>query len=296
MKHAYLIIAHNEPIVLQTLLSVIDHKDNDVFLHIDKRAESLYLDMKSYQMKYSFLNVLSYRMRVYWGDISQVEVEFLLMESALAHGSYDYIHLLSGVDLPIKDQAIIHQFFQAHQGKEFVSFWNDEGHRKDLERKVYKYHFFTKYLKNKNELSHKLSIPLRNLTLIIQKLLHIKRNHKLQFYKGSNWFSITSSFCTYIVSKKQDILQTFKHTLCPDEIFLQTYLMNSPYKDSLYSIDKTEEGNQRKIDWTRGSPYVWKETDFDEIMHSNLLFARKFSGHQSGLLNKMKNHLLMGLQ
>ena len=47
MKHAYLIIAHNEPFVLQTLLSLIDDRNNDVFLHIDKRSELLYRDIKS---------------------------------------------------------------------------------------------------------------------------------------------------------------------------------------------------------------------------------------------------------
>lgn len=291
MKHAYLIIAHNEPFVLQTLLSLIDDRNNDVFLHIDKRSELLYRDIKSYRMKESYLDVLSDRISVYWGDISLVEVELLLMERALNHGFYDYVHLLSGVDLPIKNQVTIHKFFHEFRGKEFVSFWNDTAHRRDLERKVFRYHFFTKYLKNKDELSHKICIPLRNLSLICQKLLHIHRNHDLQFYKGSQWFSITSSFCSYIVSRKQDILRNFKYTLCPDEIFLQTYLMNSPFKDSLFSFDQIEQGNQRKIDWTRGSPYTWKETDIDEIIHSDLLFARKFSGDQLDLINIIKYHL-----
>lgn len=35
-KHAYLIIAHNEPKVLETLLNCIDDRRNDVYLHIDK--------------------------------------------------------------------------------------------------------------------------------------------------------------------------------------------------------------------------------------------------------------------
>ena len=67
--------------------------------------------------------------------------------------------------------------------------------------------------------------------------------------------------------------------------------MNSPFKDSLFSFDQIEQGNQRKIDWTRGSPYTWKGTDIDEIIHSDLLFARKFSSDQLDLINIIKYHL-----
>ena len=32
----------------------------------------------------------------------------------------------------------------------------------------------------------------------------------------------------------------------------------------------------RCIDWKRGRPYVWKEDDFDYLINSQSLFARKF--------------------
>ena len=32
----------------------------------------------------------------------------------------------------------------------------------------------------------------------------------------------------------------------------------------------------RKIDWERGNPYVWHEKDYDELINSEYLFARKF--------------------
>ena len=39
MKHAFLIIAHNEYPVLEVLLSMLDDERNDIYLHIDKRAK-----------------------------------------------------------------------------------------------------------------------------------------------------------------------------------------------------------------------------------------------------------------
>ena len=37
MKHAYLIMAHNEPYILEKLLKLIDDERNDIYLHIDKK-------------------------------------------------------------------------------------------------------------------------------------------------------------------------------------------------------------------------------------------------------------------
>ena len=42
MKHAFLIIAHNEYPILEVLLSMLDDERNDIYLHIDKRAVGLY--------------------------------------------------------------------------------------------------------------------------------------------------------------------------------------------------------------------------------------------------------------
>ena len=39
MKHAFLIIAHNNPRIFETLIGLLDFKDNDIFVHIDKKAD-----------------------------------------------------------------------------------------------------------------------------------------------------------------------------------------------------------------------------------------------------------------
>lgn len=80
-----------------------------------------------------------------------------------------------------------------------------------------------------------------------------------------------------VVSKEQDILKCYKDTYCCDEVFLQTLVYNSSYKNNLYSyIIDDYHANMRDIDWKRGRPYTWRNTDFDELMASDYLFARKF--------------------
>lgn len=106
MKHAYLIIVHNEYSVLETLLSMIDDERNDIYLHIDRRSTELYKRACLLCTQKARLFLLPTRNKVYWGDISQVETEYLLLETAAKHSTYDYYHLLSGVDLPIQTQVI----------------------------------------------------------------------------------------------------------------------------------------------------------------------------------------------
>ena len=64
----------------------------------------------------------------------------------------------------------------------------------------------------------------------IQKLLKINRTKRadIEFQNGSNWFSITHDTACYVLNKYNNYKKYFRHTLCPDEIFLQTILINSP--------------------------------------------------------------------
>lgn len=108
MKHAFLIIAHNEYPILEVLLSMLDDERNDIYLHIDKRAVALYQKIKGFKTRKAGFYLIEKSIKVYWGDISLVKAEYLLFETALKNGTYVYYHLLSGTDLPIKSQDYIH--------------------------------------------------------------------------------------------------------------------------------------------------------------------------------------------
>ena len=290
MKHAYLIIAHNEYPVLRALLSMLDDERNDIFLHIDHRSMELYEKIHSVQMQRANLHILSTRNKVYWGDLSQVETEYLLLETASAKEAYSYYHLLSGTDLPIQTQDYIHSFFQINAGKEFVEYWSGNRHQKDLKRKISRYYFFTKHLKRNNSKWHVITAPCHNLALIVQKMVHFNRKQEVEFRKGSQWFSITHNFCLYLLEKKPFVLQRFRYTLCPDEIFVQTLLWNSSFKKNIYNIEDNNIGSMRLIDWNRGDPYTWKIQDYTELVNSNKLFARKFSSQEEELIKLIESN------
>ena len=122
MKHAYLILAHTEFEVLKLLVSCLDDPRNDIYVHFDKKVAVL----PELQTRLAGLTVLDRRIDVRWGAPSMVEAELVLFEAALAQGPYQYYHLLSGVDLPLKSQDYIHDYFDRHAGEEFIGYtWTE---------------------------------------------------------------------------------------------------------------------------------------------------------------------------
>lgn len=170
MKHAFLVIAHNEPQVLMALLRQLDATDFDVYLHIDAKAPDMQRQFAAYAPHHGGYHLLPQHLDVRWGDIAQVEVEMLLFKEAAQQGPYAYYHLLSGVDLLLKTPQQLRQIFSQHPHKEYVSYWHTPNHQRDLRRKVSRYYLFTQHLKDKGTLIHALTSPLRNGFLLLQNL------------------------------------------------------------------------------------------------------------------------------
>ena len=111
------------------------------------------------------------------------------------------------------------------------------------------------------------------------------------FYKGANWFSITHKMSVYILNNKKFIKKYCFNALCSDEIFIQTIAMKSPYANDIIPKDL------RYIDWKRGTPYVFGNDDYEELMSSGMLFARKFSSEKSSqVIDKIYNGLKQKMQ
>lgn len=291
-KHAYLIMAHTDFELLKTLITMLDDERNDIYLHVDKKAKDFVPAM--FSISRAKLYILDKRLDVRWGHYSQIKLEMMLFETAHKNGHYSYYHLLSGMDLPIKSQDFIHNFFTENSGKEFVGFWNNLDWQANY--RVSQYFFFMQYEKTENK---HIQICLSKLRRLLRKSIYkIAKERKTDFIckKGPNWVSITPDFCSYLLSKKKFILKRFKYTENGDEIFLQTVLWNSHFKENLYDINNTDKGCMREIDWKRGSntsPYTWRIEDAEFLMNSEKIFARKFSNSiDKDIIENIKNHIV----
>lgn len=286
-RHAYLIMAHNEFKVLNILLQLLDDKRNDIYLHIDKKVSAV---PSLPNVVNARLCVLSKRHNVHWGDITQIKTEMALYKEAYSHGPYQYYHLLSGVDLPIKSQDEIHNFFNTHNGKEFIGFFQGKYHEEDTLRKVSRYYLFMGY----NKRNKKTSYPLRLLATVIrhsllrlQDMAHLYRKQEIIFKKGHQWVSLTENAIKYLLEKERFILKRFKYMQCPDEIYKQSILYSSPLRNNIFSLTDDKLGCMRAIDWTRGEPYCWQDSDWEELKNCEYLFARKIYSSQEKLINNI---------
>lgn len=287
-KHAYLIIAHNEPKLFHILMSLLDDYRNDIFVLIDKKSDKHLFEFQTQHSKLYYVEQVNIR----WGEFSMVTAELILMDYASSKDKYDYYHLLSGVDLPIKSQDYIHHFFDSlNSSKELVGFVPKEDESWKL--RIWYYFPFLKNQRPKNKAMWFIVRIVTKIMLIIQKGLKYKRKWTIDVRKGTNWFSITDELCRYIVGQKEYIKELFSNVICCDEVFLQTLLYNK-FPERIYNINSKFGGNLREIDWNRGIPYVWgqDDNDFELLMKSEALFARKFSMKYSWIIEKIEKELM----
>lgn len=226
--------------------------------------------------------MLDERVNVHWGDLSVVEAEYALLKAAALNGPYEYYHLLSGVDLPLKSQDYIHEFCARNSGKEFIGF-STYDYSSELFVKARLWHLFPEDFKNKSILKH----ILRTGFLRVQKLLHISRNKKLTMKKGTQWVSVTDAFVHMLLESEQYVIKTFGHTFCPDEIYKQTLCWNSGFKDKVFDCSDEGHSCMRAIGWKDGQLIDWSPTDYDELKDSPALFARKFNSQDMEFIEKI---------
>lgn len=271
-KQAYLIIAHKFDNTLRALLCMLDQVENDIFIHMDIKNTTFNEDECKNLIKNSSI-FFTERTNVTWGGYSQINSELILLEAATKHYHYDYYHLLSGQDLPLKSAYYIKDFFLHNKGKEFVGF--DGNEFVDLDRVLYRYPLQETVGRNRKSFTGRIAAVIT----YCQKIFNIKRNKGITFQKGPNWFSITDDLANYVVKKKSWIKKVFSNTVCCDEVFLQTVIVNSGFINQVYQMEfdkNSAEGALRLVDWERGGPYVFRIDDYKELAQSKLIYARKF--------------------
>lgn len=141
---------------------------------------------------------------------------------------------------------------------------------------------------------------INNIVKGIQMGLGIKINRDVDFRFASQWFSITHSLATYVLSRRDWLEKVFRHTNTCDEIFLATLVFDSPFKDRLYCAeevsDTVNEGNMRFIDWARRTsvrhPYTLRAEDYDLLMSVPHFWARKFDENvDAGIIDRIYDTL-----
>jgi hypothetical protein len=270
MKIGILILAHSNIDQLKKLVAVLK-KDFSVFIHLDKRSD---LSPDIFEEEEN-VHVIK-RYRVYWGSYNQIVASLELFKMAYAQDC-DYYMYISGKDIPIKsNREIIAEIEKSPQTNYLAC--------EKMPRVSWKFllnggfdriQLYWENMNNPNSIS--LFNRFCGLCRGLQKLLHLRRKlfPGITYYGGANWVNLSKETVAYVLHYLKGhpaFLKSFRYTRTADEIWLQTIVMNSPYKE------KTIRDPKRYVDWCKGPefPRTLRIDDYDEIMKSPAFFARKF--------------------
>lgn len=272
MKFAFLILVHRYPLqAIQLIELLLKCEEAVCVIHVDLKSPEVYTAIQQHFSENKRVLLVEERYKVFWGSYGQIRATASLLKTAYRNFSFDYCLLLSGQDMPVKKFSELKHFFTSNKGKQYlVNFklpdnqWSNGG----LERMQIFY------------INTEFALPFFNklnaLILKLQRSFHFYRSVNYNLYGGSNWFNLSSDAVAYIISfleKDPAYLKSFRWTRTADEIFIQTILLNSSFKDSVVSNDL------RYVDWSSGPEYprTLRVSDFGKIVNAkDRFFARKF--------------------
>ena len=175
--------------------------------------------------------------------------------------------------------------------------------------------FFIHVSKNTDDTQYdKMVEGVRGLPNVVFLLLVPKRKFVKGFkpYGGSSWWCLTRECLTYIhgfIKENPDFFDYFKYVNLSEEIFFQTLILNSPFKDSVVNDDLRcidwSDGRWQVKSWYRfpfeqGQTRVWRsgprisrKEHFEILKNSKGLIARKFDTRiDSEILDLIDHELL----
>lgn len=266
MKIAHLILAHKNPSQIERLLEALAHPNFHFYLHIDQKTD---IAPFLFLTKRKDTTFIKNRTKVYWAGFGTIQATLNGFEE-IAKTDYDYVNVISGQDFPIKSAQYIYDYIDSRKGVEFMTCESIDDTWKDAAHRVKKYHLINWRIPGKFKLQ-----------FLINKLLPERKyplNHKI--VGKANWFTISKNAVFYLLDffkKHPEIIRFYKYCWGADEFIFATTLYNSHFKNHL-------QDNLVYVDWrgqTNGHPRILRETDYDKLIQSEKLFARKLDSPDS---------------
>jgi hypothetical protein len=284
MPVAYLIRAHFRPAQLGRLVARLDTPSARFFIHVSARTSEETYEAMRHALAGRSNVVWTPRVDTYYGGFSMLRAALASLELIAEAGPLpDQTVLLSGQCYPLRPAPEIEAYLDERRGKTLMrnfplpsDEWAGEGGGLDrLERMWFE----------------RISYRTRLFRL---PLVRRRMPKGLEPYGGSAWVALSAEAVEYVLRtlrERPDVLRFFRHTLIPDELFFQTLLMSSPFRDSVLNE------SLHYIDWSGGGvhPAVLTIRDFPALRESGRLFARKFDVKVDGeVLDRIDAELLRG--
>lgn len=293
MKHkkiAWLISAYTEAKTLAGLVDALSSDETDIYIHVDKRVdEGPFRKAVGEREGVRFLSGAR-RVKVYWGGYSQITMQYNLIKEALeADTDYESLAYITGTDYPLYSNKEI--ISRLTCGKAWIKGFDISkelstvgGIESQKDRLLY-YHY--------QDLPYKIMwVPFNKLRIPrISKFKTIK----FDFYMGSEYWSIPYDCIKDLIKNWEEdhtLRDYLKFVFAPSEIWIHTLFFNSKWKEIGEIYPGTEFPSIGKLSPLTYFEYgrtikVFTETDYNRLMDSGCLFARKIIAGQSDRLKSM---------
>lgn len=271
MKYGIIMTVHDNPKQLKRLCKMLVNDNAYFFIHVDKKSD---INLFRESLKEIPRVKLISTNKVYWADISQVDATIDLLKEAV-EAKMDYIFFISGQDYLIKKDNNLLKYVDIN--KNYMEYFELPNYNWGTDGRCNRYCFYHNIV-NANGIvkfnpRNRYYKFINRVLLKVQKIFHIKRKFikNLKPYSGANWFNINLECAQYILNNYKKIYKYFKFVQFPDEMFIQTIVLNSNFKN--YTINET----LRYVDWYTGpeQPRTLTFEDFDNIIKSKAIFCRK---------------------
>ncbi|SET37434.1 Core-2/I-Branching enzyme [Paenibacillus sp. NFR01] len=269
---AYVILCHKNPEQINLLIDDLTDKHVEFFLHVDKKS-----GIEAQIVHREDVHFVRRPSEVSWGHYTQIECILKCFELVAEHGNYNYVHILSGQDLPLVSNTAIAEFFKANEGQQYLKYVrlpND----KEMWGCMYRVSvYYPKFLVSRSLRTAEIRNRYMNLVMSVPFLQRSLKHLPGELYKGSNWMSLTGACMAYIleyVRTSPGYVKHFRNSFCGDEIFFHSIIMNSPYREHVVNEVK------RYTDWDTGPEYprTLRFEDYSRIQEQGVgcFWARKF--------------------
>jgi hypothetical protein len=270
----FLIQAHKDLDQLNTLVEQLRDEDFIVYVNLDRKCA---LDPAAVN---PHARQVHHRVDVHWGTFSQVQAVLNSLVQIVAEvPAFDKVIFLSAQDFPLLSNARLKAALARLRDCELldtVAIGSAPGQWAADFRYQYFYH-------EEGPRLLRIACGLANRAMHATGVTrHLPGG--LQPYGGSSWWALSRDCVRALLAhiEREPGLPHFFHSVaCPDELFFQTLVMNSPFRARVLGQ------NFRYIQWPENgarNPKVLDEGDFERIAASDAHFCRKIDSIVSATL------------
>lgn len=284
----YFILAHKKPTQLKELIALLQDGKSFFFIHLDKNVDINLFESIQQMEGCCFIKK---REQSRWGGFGIVQATLNgMMEiqdfMKTNHGAENYhCILLSGEDMPLKNNTIIHGFLENKQEISFIHHWKLP-YEKWWKGGLFRFESLYVFDYNKHPKAHYwLNKTIRKMKLDF--LFPINRIEKkypdLELYGSSQWMILSKKLMKSIVDKSnenQQFKNLFKQVLLPDELYIMTLIQNFIKKES--SLIQNCPTHLIIFKDVNPNPLYLSIEDIQKNNSETTLFARKFDNAING--------------